>query len=216
MRVSREILPVLLPLAAIFLASLLPMYFKPPGNVFLSWNLWLALISLVACVWLFVFFRDPKIKVPVNPLVLLSPASGKVISVDKEGERTCVRIFMSIFDYHIQRAPCDGKIEKMEYIRGSFKNAASPGAHRENERNKIIIVSPDGIIEVTQIAGAIARRILAFREKGEFVKQGEKIGMIKFGSQVDCSFPAEKFVPLVKSGEKVKCAQTAIAKKNET
>ncbi|MCD6413333.1 MAG: phosphatidylserine decarboxylase family protein [Elusimicrobia bacterium] len=213
MRVSREILPVLLPVAAIFLASAIPMYFKPPKSFFLSWNFWLGGISFLVCLWLFVFFRDPHIEISPSADILLSPASGRILSVDEVNGNVCVRIFMSIFDYHIQRSPCDGTVVRTEYREGSFRNASSPLAHKENEQNSIMIKTAFGEVVVTQIAGAIARRILCWKKPGDSVKQGEKIGMIKFGSQVDCTFPSKIFSACVARGERVKCARTPIARR---
>jgi len=211
MKVSKEVWSALIPLAAIFLAGVLPLLIHRPKNIFVTWNFYAALVAFILFLMTLWFFRDPEIKVAKDDSFILSPASGRVLTVETSGDKTVVRIFMNVFDYHIQRAPCSGKIKETVYIRGKFGNASTPSAHAENERNEVLFETGGGNVLVTQIAGSIARRILLWKKEGDFVKQGDKFGMIKFGSQVDCEFPAACGL-LVKTGDRVSCARTALAK----
>ncbi|MFH1353530.1 MAG: phosphatidylserine decarboxylase [bacterium] len=212
MKVSGEIWPAVIPPAAIFLACVLMLFFCRPKNIFTAWNFYVALIALILCLLSVRFFRDPEINVEEDNSFILSPASGRVLGVETSLDKTVVRIFMNILDYHIQRAPCSGRIKEINYIRGKFSNAASSDAHAGNERNKVLFETAGGKnVMVTQIAGSVARRILCWKNKGDSVKQGEKIGMIKFGSQVDCEFP-ETCEVLVHAGDRVNCAKTKLAK----
>ncbi|MCD6422569.1 MAG: phosphatidylserine decarboxylase [Elusimicrobia bacterium] len=210
--VSKEVFPVAIPVASIFFASFFPLFFQPKP-VYSHWNFYLACLSGICFLWILWFFRDPEIDIKKNDKIFLSPASGRVLEVEKTQKNT-VRIFMNIFDYHIQRSPVCGKIKEIKYTSGKFLSAFLPDAHEKNERNKIVIESQSGEIEILQIAGSIARRIICWKKEGDEVLQGEKIGMIKFGSQVDCTFPLNYEV-LVKKGEKVFCAKTPIARLKE-
>jgi len=212
MKVSGEIWPAIIPPAAILLACILPLFFCRPKNIFATWNFYVGAIAVVLCILTLHFFRDPAINVAEDDSFILSPATGRVLGVETIQDKKVVRIFMSILDYHIQRSPLSGRVKKINYIRGKFSNASSPDAHTKNERNKILFETAGGEnVLVTQIAGSIAKRILCWKKEGDFVKQGEKIGMIKFGSQVDCEFPVQCEV-LVKAGDKVDCAKTKLAK----
>ena len=212
MRISKEVLPIILPFAAIFIAVATPVFFPVRKILFKSWNFYAGSFLFIVILWTLWFFRDPDILVEREGGVLLSPASGKVLEilVNESGMKT-VRIFMNVFDYHIQRSPCEGKVLETKYTSGSFMNAAKKGAHLLNERNEILLETTMGKIKITQVAGSIARRIVCGKNAGETVRQGDKIGMIKFGSQVDCEFPGN-FETLVKEGERVRCAKTRIAK----
>ena len=218
-KISREAIPVLIPVITILAVLLIPGLAEKAGFIdtrytsfFEPWNLYAAGAVVVILIWIMWFFRDPVIKIRADENVLLSPASGRVLSVEElPGARRVVRIFMNIFDYHIQRAPCGGRIKKIEYKKGKFLNASLPEAHRKNEKNEIMLETARGDILIVQLAGAVARRIICWKKEGDSLSQGEKIGMIKFGSQVDCEFPAGYGV-LVKEGDNVSCAVTEIAK----
>ncbi len=158
------------------------------------------------------FFRDPERDRTFSPGEIACPGDGTVLSVGAEGnpDITVIRIFLSIFNVHLQRSPIDGKILSSEFTKGTFAVAYKPEAS-VNQRNKIKIVAADGkIIEVEQITGAIARRIACYVKKDQEVKAGEKIGMIYFGSQVALYLPSSVKV-LVKVGEKVEAGETTIA-----
>jgi len=212
MRVSKEVIPVILPLGAFFAILAVPLFLPVKKCLLSSWNFYAAALVFIAAVWSLWFFRDPDIKVNASDAHILSPASGRVMAVEEmPGGRKVVRIFMNIFSYHIQRAPYTGKVKKITYTHGSFINAAKSDAHIKNERNEVVFDTPRGAIAVTQIVGSIARRILCWKKEGDAVEQGEKFGMIKFGSQVDCEFPSSCEL-LVQEGDKLDCARSVIAK----
>src|SRR4051794_35924612 len=160
----------------------------------------LALIILPILIWLFAFFRDPERPIPVEQHAMVSPADGKVSDItnldhDELIGGPCVRIgiFLSVFNVHVNRSPCDGKVIKVIYKKGKFINAMSHGrASDENESNTIVLAEPDGqrpIAVVKQIVGLIARRIIFAGREGDLLKRGERIGMIKFGSRTELYIP---------------------------
>ncbi len=158
------------------------------------------------------FFRDPERDKVFAPGEIACPADGTVLAVKNEGTPgiTVVRIFLSVLNVHVQRAPMEGKITRSKYTKGSFAIAYKPEAAR-NERNLTRIDGEYGrFIEVEQITGSIARRIASYVKEGDTVRQGERIGMIYFGSQVAVYLPDTARV-LVKPGDKVQGAETALA-----
>ena len=172
------------------------------------------IISLILLIFTFYFFRDPERVVPLGDDILVSPADGIItnISETKEGKKTYtkVSIFLSIFNVHIQRLPISGTIAKVEYIEGKFINATLDKASDENERLKITIKNSNNLIYVTQIAGLIARRIVNYVKSDQSVNQGERYGIIKFGSRVDIEFP-NNFKLLVNEGQQCIGGETIIA-----
>lgn len=156
------------------------------------------------------FFRDPVRKINADEHAVLSPADGTVLEVINKPEGKAVRIFLSVFNVHSQRAPVDGKITNVEYKPGKFLPAMEKDAHIVNEQNKISIESKKGSYKVYQIAGILARRVVSWVKAGDEVKQGQKIGFIKFGSQVDIEMPASATIQ-VKEGEKVRAGITVLA-----
>ena len=153
----------------------------------------LFLIFLILLIFTFYFFRDPERVVPLGDDILVSPADGLItnISEHKEGKKsyTKVSIFLSVFNVHIQRLPLSGQITKIDYIEGKFINATLDKASEENERLRLTLKSGSNVIYITQIAGLIARRIICYLKTNERVNQGERYGIIKFGSRVDIEFP---------------------------
>lgn len=172
------------------------------------------IISLVLLIFTFYFFRDPERVVPLGDDILVSPADGLItnISETKEGKKNYMKvsIFLSIFNVHIQRLPISGVITKVDYIEGKFINATLDKASDENERLKITIKNSNNLIYVTQIAGLIARRIVNYVKPNENVNQGERYGIIKFGSRVDIEFP-NNFKILVNEGQQCIGGETVIA-----
>lgn len=162
------------------------------------------LCFLIFCFFLW-FFRDPE-RTPDGKYGILSPADGKILPSRKDKK---IRIFMGPFDVHVNRAPLSGKIAKQEYKKGKYKPAYSKEADN-NEQLKWIFRTKNGKIELTQIAGIIARRIVSYKKTGEIVGRGERIGMIKFGSRVDLRIP-QKYKIVVKAGEQVYAGKTIIA-----
>jgi len=174
----------------------------------------LFIISLIFLIFTFYFFRDPERVVPIGDDILVSPADGLISNITeiKEGKKpyTKVSIFLSIFNVHIQRLPISGEVTKVDYIEGKFINATLDKASDENERLKITIKNGNKLIYVTQIAGLIARRIVNYVKPNENINQGDRYGIIKFGSRVDIEFP-NNFKLLVNEGQQCIGGETIIA-----
>ena len=174
----------------------------------------LFIISLILLIFTFYFFRDPERVVPIGDDILVSPADGLITNITeiKEGKKlyTKVSIFLSIFNVHIQRLPISGEVTKVDYIEGKFINATLDKASDENERLKLTIKNGNNLIYVTQIAGLIARRIVNYVKPNENINQGERYGIIKFGSRVDIEFP-NNFKLLVNEGQQCIGGETIIA-----
>ena len=174
----------------------------------------LFILSLILLIFTFYFFRDPERVVPIGDDILVSPADGLITNITetKEGKKTYIKvsIFLSIFNVHIQRLPITGEVTKVNYIEGKFINATLDKASDENERLKITIKNGNNLIYVTQIAGLIARRIVNYVKPNENINQGERYGIIKFGSRVDIEFP-NNFKLLVNEGQQSIGGETIIA-----
>ena len=178
--------------------------------------------GLILTIWCYYFFRDPE-RISINDdNYLVSPADGTIIQVQEtQGPKelnledkkfTKVSIFMNVFDCHVNRIPCDGKISEILYKPGKFLNASLDKASENNERNYYKITNAQGEdIIVVQIAGLIARRIISESKKDQTLKQGNRIGMIRFGSRVDVYF--ENYTTLVKVNQKTIAGETLIAKR---
>ncbi|MCG3204131.1 MAG: Phosphatidylserine decarboxylase proenzyme [Elusimicrobia bacterium] len=152
----------------------------------------------------------------MDDLSIYSPGDGKVIEVAtlSEGEyagQRIVRIFLSVFDGHIQRSPSQGVIKNITYKKGLFLDARDSRAHVENEQNTLVLETNRGTLVIKQIAGLIARRIVCWVQKGQTLGQGERYGLIRFGSQVDVIMPL-KAVPVVKFGDRVVGGETVLAR----
>ena len=189
--------------------------------LFLFSNL-LGFLGFILTVWVFYFFRDPE-RISINDQnYLVSPADGVIskivkingpeeLGMDKK-EFIRISIFMNVFDCHVNRTPCAGKISQIIYKPGKFINASFDKASEENERNYYKVQNSFGEdIIVVQIAGLVARRIVNESHEGQELKQGERIGMIRFGSRADIFF--ENYKPLVKVNQKTIAGETLIAKK---
>ncbi|HDN96035.1 MAG TPA: phosphatidylserine decarboxylase [Thermoplasmatales archaeon] len=161
----------------------------------------LAFIAAIIQSFFLYFFRDADRRIGDG---IISPADGKVLYV-KGNE---IAIFMSIFDMHVNLAPYDGKIEKMIYKKGEHKPAY--GDTSKNERMEIYMDTEIGEIVIAQIAGIFARRILPYVKEGQYIKKGEKIGIIKFGSRVELKLPKNCKI-VVKKGRKIKAGETIAA-----
>lgn len=174
----------------------------------------LFIVSLILLIFTFYFFRNPERVVPIGDDILVSPADGLITNITeiKEGKKlyTKVSIFLSIFNVHIQRLPISGEVTKVDYIEGKFINATLDKASDENERLKLTIKNGNNLIYVTQIAGLIARRIVNYVKPNENINQGERYGIIKFGSRVDIEFP-NNFKLLVNEGQQCIGGETIIA-----
>ena len=182
----------------------------------------LGLVGLILTIWVYYFFRDPE-RISINDEnYLTSPADGEVLMVHEvDGPKelgledrkfTKISIFMNVFDCHVNRTPCEGKISEIFYKPGKFFNASLDKASEDNERNYYKITNNQGEdIIVVQIAGLIARRIVCESSKDQQLQQGERIGMIRFGSRADVYF--ENYKTLVKVGQKTISGETLLAKR---
>ena len=170
-------------------------------------------------IWIAAFFRDPVRTAPRGDKLVIAPADGLITMIAKvppppelrgsdgltDAEYTRVSIFMSVFDVHINRSPIAGRVRRIAYVPGKFVNADLDKASEDNERQHLLVEGAGGLrIGFTQIAGLVARRILAFVREGDVVEAGQRIGMIRFGSRVDVYLPAG-------TGPRVLLGQRAIA-----
>ena len=175
----------------------------------------LFLIFLILLIFTFYFFRDPERVVPLGDDILVSPADGLITNISeyKEGKKsyTKVSIFLSVFNVHIQRLPVSGQITKIDYIEGKFINATLDKASDDNERLRLTLKSGSNVIYITQIAGLIARRIICYLKTNEKVNQGDRYGIIKFGSRVDIEFP-NSYNLMVSIGQQCIGGETIIAR----
>lgn len=186
-----------------------------------------ALVTAVSAAWsipfwiiaIFVlqFFRDPARVVPQKANAVLSPADGRIVVVEKTQdpyagrEALKISVFMNVFNVHSNRAPVDGKIERVQYFPGKFVNADLDKASVENERNALTITTPNGqLVSCVQVAGLIARRILCYVKAGDVLQRGQRYGFIRFGSRVDVYLPLTA-TPKVTVGDKVFATETILA-----
>ena len=190
--------------------------------VLYSFSDFLGLIGLILTIWVYYFFRDPERVIINDDNYLVSPADGEVIKVEEvDGPKELnlenkklkkISIFMNVFDCHVNRTPCRGKIEEILYKPGKFLNASFDKASEDNERNYYKIKDPhNNDVIVVQIAGLVARRIVCESSKDQELQQGDRIGMIRFGSRADIYY--ENYEPLVKVGQKAISGETLLAKK---
>ena len=188
--------------------------------IILFFSKFLGILFIIITVWVYYFFRDPERYSIGDDNFLVSPADGLVTDIsEKSGPEelrlentsyTKISIFMNVFNCHVNRVPISGKVEEIFYKPGKFLNASLDKASEENERNyyKIKLNNGEEII-IVQIAGLIARRIVCDVEQGQELKQGDRIGMIRFGSRVDVYFKNKK--PLVKLGQNIVAGESLLA-----
>ena len=189
--------------------------------IFLIINNFLGLIGILLTVWVYYFFRDPERTIIGDDSYLVSPADGEVIKVEEvDGPKELglenkkfkkISIFMNVFDCHVNRTPCSGVVEDILYKPGKFLNASLDKASEDNERNYYKIKDKNGNdIVVVQIAGLVARRIVCETNKNQELSQGDRIGMIRFGSRADVYY--ENYEPLVRVGQTAISGETLLAK----
>lgn len=186
--------------------------------LFFSWPL--GFLGLVATAWCTYFFRDPPRVTPLREGLIVSPADGTVIAVDRakpppelglgEAPRMRIGVFMSVFDVHVNRAPLPGRVDRVSHRAGKFFNADMEMASLENERVSIALDTTHGPVGVVLIAGYVARRIVPFVTEGMQVAAGERIALIRFGSRVDLYLPAG-YRPMVGLGSKAIAGETLLA-----
>ena len=185
-------------------------------------NGFLGLIGLLLTIWVYYFFRDPERVIIGDDNYLVSPADGEVIKVEEvDGPKELnlenkkfkkISIFMNVFDCHVNRTPCSGQVEDILYKPGKFLNASLDKASEDNERNYYKLKDNHGNdIVVVQIAGLVARRIVCETNKDQTLNQGDRIGMIRFGSRADVYY--ENYEPLVKIGQTAISGETLLAKR---
>jgi phosphatidylserine decarboxylase len=180
----------------------------------LQWYVATAVLVFLAA-FVFSFFRDPERVIPVEPGAVVSPADGRVVVVTDEenegrpGKR--VSIFLAIWNVHVNRAPADGTITKMDYRPGKFLAAMRERASVENEQNVFTLSTDAGEMVFKQIAGLIARRVVSWKKVGERVARGERIGLVRFGSRVDVWVPRTAEI-VVRVGESVKGGSSVVAR----
>jgi phosphatidylserine decarboxylase len=194
------------------LVSLVLLWLFPP----LGW------LGVLATAWCAYFFRDPPRTTPLGEGLVVAPADGRISRIADAvapselelgtGPLLRISIFMSVFDCHVNRSPLGGRIERIVYRAGAFVSADLDKASEQNERNSFVIAAGNGgtRIGVVQIAGLVARRIVAFVREGEAISAGQRIGMIRFGSRVDVYLPAGARA-LVAEGQTAVAGETVIA-----
>jgi len=176
-----------------------------------------ALVAVLVAGWVAYFFRDPERAGDRGDHFVLAPADGKVVlitDVDEPsfmgGRAKRVSIFMNVFSVHVNRYPVSGTVRHVLYAKGKFRNAVTPESSAENEQMSVGIDAPNGRVLVRQIAGLIARRIITYSRDGEHVRQGERMGLIRFGSRVDVFLPVEATLR-VALGQQTAAGATVIA-----
>ena len=182
-----------------------------------SWWIAGAVLWLALAVWVVAFFRDPERAWSRGDRLIVAPADGKVVSVIEvdepaflQGRARRVSIFMNVFDCHVNRYPTDGTVAYRHYNPGAFGHAAAEKSSLSNEQASIGLATPRGKLLIRQIAGLVARRIVTDDEVGTTVQQGERLGMIRFGSRVDLFLPLDTRV-LVHVGDTTRVGVTVVA-----
>lgn len=176
-----------------------------------SWPLWIIFIFVLQ------FFRDPQRIPAMGRDLVLSPADGRIVVVEKSNdpyagrEALKISVFMNVFNVHSNRSGVNGLVKEIQYFPGKFVNANLDKASTENERNAVVIDANGQIVTLVQVAGLIARRILCYIHVGDRLKAGERYGFIRFGSRVDVYLPLTA-EPLVSVGDKVFATNTALAR----
>ena len=176
-----------------------------------------ALIELTLSLWVAYFFRDPERTGERGEQLVVAPADGKVVLITEvdepaflRGRATRVSIFMNVFSVHVNRYPVSGVVRYVNYARGKFRNAVTPESSAENEQMSVGLETGGQRVLVRQIAGLIARRIITYSREGEAVQQGERMGLIRFGSRVDVFLPAGAELR-VRLGEQTAAGTTVLA-----
>jgi phosphatidylserine decarboxylase len=212
MNVAREGIPFILIAAALAVGTF--------GLALMrrSWPLWLlAFVLTIIALWVAWFFRDPERTGERGDALVIAPADGRIVmiaDVDEpsfvHGKATRISIFMNIFNVHVNRYPVNGTVRYVHYNPGKFINAAADKASLDNEQMSVGLDSGGRLVLVRQIAGAIARRIVTYSKEGDAARQGERFGLIRFGSRVDVFVPTNSKIR-VKVGEKPVAGTTVLA-----
>ncbi len=178
---------------------------------------WIAFLFWLVLAFVVQFFRDPPRAVPVGRGLVLSPADGRIVKVERardpyaERDALLISVFMNVFNVHSNRVSIDGTVTSVEYTPGLFLNADLEKASTQNERNAVVLMSPEGrVVTLVQVAGLIARRILCYVGEGDKLTRGQRYGFIRFGSRVDVYLPVDA-VPKVAPGDVVMATTTILA-----
>ncbi|MBW2039993.1 MAG: phosphatidylserine decarboxylase family protein [Deltaproteobacteria bacterium] len=196
-------------------------YILPPAVITLILGLWgeiyLFVPFLILTLFCLFFFRNPSRQIPDGEGLILSPADGRIVEVEKGvevpllgGEATKVSIFMSLFDVHVNRVPVGGTVEEVRYQRGRFLPAYRGEASRQNEQNALLLQSAEDLkLVFVQVAGIVARRIVCHVRRGDRVQRGKIFGAILFGSRLDVYLP-KGMEATVCRGERVKGGESVL------
>lgn len=184
-----------------------------------SWPLWvLAFVLTLLAIWVAYFFRDPERPGPRGDALVIAPADGRIVHITEVDEPAYLRaralrvsIFMNVFNVHVNRYPVSGPVEYLHYNPGKFLNAASEKSSLENEQMSVGIAPGAGRVMMRQIAGLVARRIVTYSKVGDSARQGERMGLIRFGSRVDVFLPVNAAVE-ARVGQTTKAGVTVIAR----
>ncbi|MBN2254824.1 MAG: phosphatidylserine decarboxylase family protein [Deltaproteobacteria bacterium] len=182
-------------------------------------NIWTSVLFFCATLFVANFFRNPERSVPQDEKAILSPADGRVLSIEEgvvssliEGPCKKVSIFMNVFNVHVNRMPFSGTVTAIEYRPGKFFSANLDKASELNERNSVVVTTDDGRkILTVQIAGMVARRIVCWVNEGMEMARGERFGLIRFGSRLEVFMPSDTEIS-VTVGEKVKAGETIVGR----
>ncbi len=193
---------------------LIPLVAAAAGAFWAGWNV-AAAVLLGLTLFVAFFFRDPERAIPSDPGIIVSPADGRVVRIEKEGAGIHVSIFLSIFNVHVNRSPIAGRITEVRYQKGKFRAAFKQAASLENEQNTLTIDGDGLTLVCSQIAGLVARRIVCWKKTGDTLQRGERIGLIRFGSRTDLILPNEVELR-VQVGDKVRGGNSVIGILKET
>ena len=180
----------------------------------LTGSTWIAAIPVLLALFFLWFFRDPSRRIPADPRAVVSPADGKVTEADwietPQGSRLRLSIFLNVFDVHVNRTPITGTVTQVNYKKGMFLNAMRADSNVLNEQNVVVIEDGEYSVQVKQIAGLLARRIVCWVKPGDVLQKGERFGLIKFGSRVDVLLPPDANLR-VKKGDRVRGGASILA-----
>ncbi len=205
----RESIHIVLPLTVVwFISMMLPV----------GWAIAICVLLLILILFTLYFFRDPERLIPEDPLAIVSAADGTVTAIDEiesapfgQGKLKRISVFLSVFDVHINRVPYQGVIREIQHTAGKFLDVRIPESVLLNERQDWLLETTQGNLVVRQIAGLIARRIVAWSKKGDLVEKGHRFGMIRFGSRTEIYLPASCTV-VINVGQQVEGGSTIVAK----
>jgi phosphatidylserine decarboxylase len=186
------------------------------GIVFWMGGLGIALMPLLLTAFMFYFFRDPERTVPAGRNIFVAPADGKIIVIKDllETEHLHkdvkqISIFMSPFNVHVNRVPCDGKVKSVQYVKGKFLAAYKDEASIQNEHIDMVFETRYGDLLLRQVAGFVARRAVCRKSEGDILQSGERYGLIKFSSRVDIYLPKDAVIK-IRLGDRVRAGETVL------